>query len=167
MNWNKPQSRKTIPSATADRSDVVRGHDDPADVVRVGSEWALKLLWLASPLPDDEPVDCNQQPDRHDYDPQDASALDRANDDPVNTDTAAERDRERRGEGEPVAPAVIHDERPGDVGRERRHLALREVDDSGRAVNDHERECEQRVDPTRREARHDLLHEVGERGDDH
>ena len=74
---------------------------------------------------------------------------------------------ERRDERRPVAPAVIGDQRPRDVRRERRHLALREVDDARRAVDDHEREREERVDAARREAGDDLLHEVAEGGDEH
>ena len=37
---------------------------------------------------------------------------------------------------------AVRDQRPGDVGREHRHLALREVDHLGRLVDQHERERE-------------------------
>ena len=74
---------------------------------------------------------------------------------------ADERERERDRERRPVRPAVVRRQRPGDVGRERRHLALGEVDDPGRAVDQHERERERAVDRRPRRARDDLLHEVG------
>jgi hypothetical protein len=85
----------------------------------------------------------------------------------MDADAARERDRERPDERRPIAPAVVHGERPGDVRRERRHLPLREIDDPRRAVDDHEREREQRVDTTGSEPRDDLLHEVGEGGEEH
>ena len=74
----------------------------------------------------------------------------RPDDRPLERDSARERDHERQRERDPVAEPVV-DERPGDERRERRHLALREVHDPGRAVDDHDREREQRVDrrPTR------------------
>ena len=75
--------------------------------------------------------------------------LDRAHDDPLERDPAHERDQERQRERAPVADAVV-DERPGDEGRERGHLALGEVHDAGRAVDDHDREREQGVDRARR-----------------
>ncbi len=150
-----------------DRPDVLRGDDDPSDVVDVGPEGTLQLLRLAAPLPDDEAVDRDEQPDRDDHDPQDAPALDRPDHGGVDADPTGEREGERRDERRPVAPAVVEGQRPGDVRRQRRHLALREVDDAGRAVDDHERQRQERVDPARREAGHDLLHEVGERGGDH
>ena len=48
-----------------------------------------------------------------------------------------------------------------DVGRERRHLALGEVDHPGGAVDQHERERERAVDAAGGEARDDLLEEGG------
>jgi hypothetical protein len=51
-------------------------------------------------------------------------------------------------------------QRPADEGREHRHLPLREVDDVRRAIDEDEREREQRVDPAGGEAAHDLLPEV-------
>ena len=167
VNWKRPHRRSDDPECDGDRADVVRRDDDASDVVRLRPERALQLLRLAAPLPDDEAVDRDEEPDRDDHDPQDASALDRADDDPVDADAAYERDDERRDEGGPVAPTVVERERPGDVGRERRHLPLGEVDDPRRAVDDHEREREQRVDAARGEAGDDLLHEVREGGEDH
>ena len=64
----------------------------------------------------------------------------------VDADAAEERDAEREDERRPVRPAVVRDQRPRDVGREHPHLALREVDDVRRAVDEHEREREARVD---------------------
>src|SRR5207247_9304674 len=102
------------PECNDDRPDVLRGDRDTADVDDAGPEWTLELLGLAGPLPDDEPVDRDQEPDRDDDDPQDVSALDWANDDAVRRHPAAERDRQGRHEGRPVAPAVVDRERPGD-----------------------------------------------------
>jgi hypothetical protein len=48
---------------------------------------------------------------------------------------------------------------PGDVGAEHRHLALREVDDVGRAVDEDERQREAREDRAGCEAADDLLQE--------
>ena len=59
----------------------------------------------------------------------------------------------------PVGEAVV-DERPGDEGREHRHLALREVDHAGRAVDQDERDGERRPDAARGEADHDLLRQL-------
>jgi hypothetical protein len=55
---------------------------------------------------------------------------------------------------------VVH-QRPGDVRREGRHLALREVDDVGGAVDEDEREREAGVDRTGGEPGRDLLEELG------
>ena len=65
------------------------------------------------------------------------------------------------GERGPVRPAVVLHQRPGDVGREHRHLALREVDHAGGAVDQHERERERAVDRPVPEPADDLLEEVG------
>ena len=89
-------------------------------------------------------------------------ARDRPDDDALDPD--AERRRRSASvadERRPVRPAVVRDQRPGDVGREHRHLALGEVDHPGRAVDQDERERERGVDRARREPRDDLLEEVG------
>ena len=52
--------------------------------------------------------------------------------------------------------AVVADQRPGDVCREHRELALREVDHLGRLVDEDERECERSVDRAVGEARDQL-----------
>ena len=74
---------------------------------------------------------------------------------------SAEGEDERDHEREPVRPAVVLDQRPGDVGREHRHLALGEVDHAGRAVDQDERERERREDRPAPEPRDDLLEELG------
>ena len=89
----KQPEKDDDPQRHGDRPDVVRGHDDPADVVRARPERAPQLLRLAAPLPDDEAVDRDEEPDRDDDDPQDAPPLDRTNDDAVDADAARERDR--------------------------------------------------------------------------
>ena len=73
---------------------------------------------------------------------------------------AEEREHEREEERAPVRDAPV-EQLPADEGREHRHLALREVDDPRRAVDQDEREREQRVDAAGRDPRHDLLEEVG------
>ena len=80
------------PERDGDRPDVVSCDDDAADVVRLGPERALQLLRLAAPLPDDEAVDRDEEADRDDHDPQDAPALDRADDRAVDPDAADERE---------------------------------------------------------------------------
>ena len=150
MNWKRSHRRTTIPSATAIVPMSFAATMTPPTSYVSRPERALQLLRLAAPLPDHEPVDGDEQADRDDHDSQHVPPLHRADDDAVDADAARERDRERGDEGRPVAPAVVHRERPRDVRRERRHLALGEVDDPGRAVDDHEREREQRVDAARR-----------------
>ena len=162
----RPEQRHDA-EGDADRPDLVRGDDDAADVVRAGPERPFEQLWHAAPLPDDEAVDGDEQADGHDDDPEHAPPLHRPDHDPVDEHAADERHHERRRRRGPVAPAVVHDERPRDVRGERRHLALREVDDPGRAVDDHEREREQGEDPTGGEARDDVLHELGEGRGEH
>ena len=88
----EPPEQEHDPERDRDRPDVVRGDDDPSDVVRLGSERALQLLRLAAPLPDDEAVDRDEQADRDDHDAQDAPALDGADDGAVDADAADERD---------------------------------------------------------------------------
>ena len=79
-------------------------------------------------------------------------------------DAAAWRRRRRSAiasvqeEREPVREAPER-ELVGDVRRRHRHLALREVDHLGRAVDEHEREREAAVDRALREARDRLLRE--------
>ena len=53
---------------------------------------------------------------------------------------------ERCEEGLPEREAVMGDQRPGDVGGEHRHLALREVDHLGRLVDEDERQRERAED---------------------
>ena len=82
-------------------------------------------------------------------------------DDALDAEAEREREDERADEGRPVRPAVVLVQRPGDVGGEHRHLALREVDHARGAVDQHERERERRVDRPRPEPRDDLLEELG------
>jgi hypothetical protein len=51
-------------------------------------------------------------------------------------------------------------ERPREEGREHRHLALREVDDVRRPVDEHDRQREARVDGPEGEPADDLLREL-------
>ena len=82
--------------------------------------------------------------------------------------TAREGDREHDGERRPEREPVVH-QRPGNERRERRHLALSEVDDARRAIDDHDRERETRVDRAFADARGKLLRELrpGEGGENH
>ncbi len=70
--------------------------------------------------------------------------------------TKLKRCDDDQAEGERHAPLV---ELPGEIDRERRHLALREVDDARRAIDQHQRKRERGVDRAGREAFHDLLQE--------
>ena len=74
---------------------------------------------------------------------------------PPTNDTSRVIDERR-----PVADAVVRRQRPGDVGREHRHLALGEVDHAGGAVDEHERQRERAVDAAGGETRDDLLEEL-------
>ena len=65
-------------------------------------------------------------------------------------------DRER--EGGPVRHAGL-DQRPGEVGREHRHLALREIHQVGRLVDHHQRQRDAGVDAAGGEAGEDLVQE--------
>ena len=107
VNWKSTPEEEHDPERDRDRPDVVRGDDDAADVVRLGSERALQLLRLAAPLPDDEAVDRDEEPDRDDDDAQDAPALDGTDHGAVDADSADERDDQRGDERRPVAPAVV------------------------------------------------------------
>ncbi len=77
----------------------------------------------------------------------------------LDRDAADERDRQGGEEGAPVRQPVV-DQRPGEIGTEGRHLALREVDHARRAVDDHERERQRPVDAAGGEAADDLLPEL-------
>ena len=70
-----------------------------------------------------------------------------------------EGDRERRREGRPVREAVQH-QLVGDVCREHRELALREVDDVRRAVDEDECQREAAVHRAERDALDGVLGEV-------
>ena len=70
---------------------------------------------------------------------------------PINASTSV---RTNAGQWE-----LLH-QAPGDERAEHRHLALREVDDAGGAVDQHEGEREARVDPAGGEPRDDLLEEL-------
>ena len=72
---------------------------------------------------------------RDDHDPQHGALLVRADDRLVDRDAADERHEERERESGPVTPAVVRRQRPGDVRRERGHLALGEVDHAGRTMD--------------------------------
>ena len=82
--------------------------------------------------------------------------LDRPDDHALDGGAEHERDQQGQDEGRPVGH-VVH-QRPGDEGREHRHLTLGEVEDVGRAVDEDESQREAREDRALREAADDLLH---------
>ena len=77
------------------------------------------------------------------------------------SDPADERDDDRRSEGAPVGPAGIH-QLPGEIGREHRHFALREIDELRRLVDHHQRQRHDRVDAAEREAGSQLMQELAQ-----
>ena len=126
----------------------------------VARERALERPLLALPDPGGRAVQQDQEPDRHRHDGERLRARHGVDHEPLDHDAADERDHEREEEGDPVRHAAV-EQLPADEGREHRHLALREVDDARRAVDQDEREREQRVHAARRDPRDDLLENVG------
>ncbi len=126
-------------------------------------ERAENVLRLRRPDPGSRAVQDDEQRDRADDD-RDLAGLRQRPDDPAVDERATdERDGERDPEADPERqlPALrVGDEPPGDVRREHRHLALGEVDDTGRAVDEHEGEREHGIDPAVGEAGDDGLDEV-------
>src|ERR1043166_1051255 len=76
------------------------------------------------------------------------------------TEPAEEREEEREDERGPERPAVMRDQRPRDVGGEHPELALCEVDDVSRAVDQDECECEAGAHGALAQTRHVLLDEL-------
>jgi len=120
------------------------------------------------PPPAHQPVQQQREAERDDHDGDHRRVLDRPYDDAFDRKAARERQREHDRERGPERQAVIH-QRPADERRERRHLALREVDHARRAVDDHDRERQPCVDRALADAGGDLLRELGpgEGGDEH
>jgi hypothetical protein len=122
------------------------------------------------PTPDQvhQPVQQQRQTERDDHDRKNRGVLDRTDQGSLDHDAAGEGDRKHDRERLPEREPLVH-EGPGDEGREGRHLALREVDDPCRAVDDHDRKREPGVDRTFANARRKLLRELGpgEGGDRH
>ena len=100
----------------------------PAMSIVSRRERALDRPHLARPDPRHRAVDEQQQPDRDDHDAQHGAALDRPHDvwwtatPPANDTSSVTKNAGQYGQ------PWFDVERPGDVRRERRHLALREVD---------------------------------------
>ena len=131
----------------------------PTSIVRSGKR-AVERLHLGAPDPAGEPVEGDEEADRHDHDHDLGSMLDRPDHDPLDRGAADEGDHERERERGPERESMAH-QRPRDEGRERRHLALREVEDIRGAVDEDERQREARVDRPLREPAHDLLQKLG------
>ena len=84
--------------------------------------------------------------------------LHRPDEDDLEHGSEHEGDGERRGERLPIGQPPL-DELPGDVGCRHRELALGEVDDAGRAVDEDECKGEAPVDRADREPLHGQLGE--------
>ena len=67
---------------------------------------------------------------------------------------------DRAGEAEPVVEAEHADEGEGEEAAQHHQIALGEIDDLGRLVDQHEAERDQAVDAAERNAAHQLLNEV-------
>jgi len=147
----KSQSRKTAPSETAivPRS-WIENATPATSIGRVENAFGR---------PAGGAVDDEEEPERDHHHREHRRAFDRTDHGSLDRGAAEERDRDREREGGPVGEAVV-DQRPGDEGREHRHLALREVDDAGGAVDQDERDRERRPHSARGESDHDLLRKL-------
>jgi len=111
-------------------------------------------------------VDHRQDADRDDHHGEHRFLLDGPDHDLLEDDAAREGDRQRGEEGRPVGQAP-DGQLVGDVRRPHRHLALREIDHLGGAVDQDEREREAGEDASLRDAAHRQLGELarGQRAD--
>ena len=115
-------------------------------------------LDVRAPDPRDEAVDQDEQTERHDHDRDHGPVLDGADEHAVREDAEHETEHQREEEREPVRHAPV-DELVAHVRRRHRHLALREVDHLGRAVDEDERQREAAEDRALRKSRDGLLRE--------
>ena len=128
-----------------DEHERVRLDDDAAEipvVVRVG---ARHLQGLDAEDDLRERVQREEHPDRDDHDHQRRRTLDRSHHDAFDERTTTERQHDRQEDRQPHRQPLVG-EPPRDVRRDECHLALREVEDARRLVDEHERQRERRVD---------------------
>src|SRR5947207_1555443 len=142
----------------AEGAEVVSAEEDVADPDGLLRERARKGLLDVRVDPAGDAVQDHEEPDADDDDREHRRVLDGPDHDALDREPADEGDRQRGGERHPVREPRV-DQRPGEVGAEHRHLALRVVHDVGRLVDHDEGEREAPVDAARRETRDHLLDE--------
>ena len=144
----------------SDHAEVLDRERDAADPDRTRRERRPQRLLLRPPQEAGQRVERDEEADRDDRARHLRLPLERPHDDPLHEQAEHERAEEREGGRRPVREAVLHDEPPADEGHEGAELAVREADDAGRAIDEHDRQRERRVDPAVGEAAHHLLPEL-------
>jgi hypothetical protein len=140
----------------ADGAQLVRR--EPLSEHRLPRERARKALDGVAVDPARHAVQDHEQRDEDHHHGEHRGILHRPDDEPLDQHAEHEREKHRRGEGDPVRRASL-DEAPRDIGAEHRHLALGEIHEVGRLVDHHQREREARVDAAGGESRQDLVKE--------
>ena len=140
----------------ADDSEVLEARRGSEDVDRLHRERARERVLEVTEEESREAVDERRETERDDHQREHRRALDRPDHDALDHDAADERDRDRDGQRDPVAHAAP-EQREREECREHRHLALREVHEAHRVVDEDEREGEARVDAARGDAAQHLL----------
>ena len=143
-------------AAHRDHPEVAIADENAEHVGALGREGAWKRAGHVAEDKTRQAVQERRQAERDDDQGEDRRPLDRADDDPLDDDAATEREHERHGERDPVAHAAI-DQGVCDERRQHRHLALGEVDQAHRVVDEDQRQREAREDAADREAADDLL----------
>ncbi len=144
------QTRSTETSTTPIIQTYLMANRDAADIERGEAERRLQELEVGAPDPVDDPVDEDEEADRDDDNRDHRAVLHGPDERDLEQCAEREGDREGRGEGHPVRETPLH-QLVRDVRREHRELALREVDDVRRAVDEDEREGEGAVHRAERE----------------
>ncbi len=142
-----------------DHTQVSIADEDAEHVCGVGREGTRKR---PGHVPEDETGETiyqRRQAERDDDQGQDGSSLDRLNDQALDDDAPAEREDERDRKSDPVAHPSV-DQRVRDERGEHGHLALREVDEAHRVVDQDECEREARKDAANCDPAHDLLEKL-------
>ncbi len=153
----EPERRET--KEDVERAELDERDQHGADLVRrqilVGGnerrgERARERLKAVRPDEASEAVEDHQQANEDDDDRELRPVRDRAHDQPLDGDPHHEGDEHRRAEGSPIRHPA-RDQRPGDVGREHRHLALREIHEMGGLIDHHQRQRDTGIDAARGE----------------
>ena len=159
VNWKNAHEQRRRARARRDRADVLLRDRDAADLQVSFGNGLGKARTSADQIKPAAPLKMRTRPIVTITTVSIGRALDRPDHDALDAEAEREGEEQRRHERGPVRPAVVRGQRPGDVGREHRHLALGEVDHPGRAVDQDERERERGVDRPGAEPGDDLLEE--------